>query len=92
MIDREVIKIIKDDDDNVIGLKNQYMGWSPISTSEAIIHIERNIYNYYAVFPNIGRVNLQVENDHNQKILVTDSKKTSRNLLGDLPPHITYDD
>lgn len=92
MHDREVIKIMKDDNGNIIGLRNNNMGWSPISSSEAIMHIEHKLYNYFAEFPNIGKVYIQVENDHNLKILVTDPLKTSRNLLEDLPEYVTYDD
>ena len=81
MIEREVTKIVTDSMGNIIELRNQYMGWSPITTLEVIKHIEGNLYNYYANFPNIGRVDLKVMKVNDHKILVTDPQKTSRRFL-----------
>lgn len=91
MGEREVTKIVKDDRGKIIALRNQYMGWSPITTMVVIKHIEGTLYNYYANFPNVGRVDLKVMNVNDHKILVTDPQKTSRNILGDLPEYVTYD-
>ena len=91
MLEREVTKIVKDDSGKIIELRNQYMGWSPITTLEVIKHIEGNLYNYYANLPNVGKVYLQVMYNGDQKILTTDPQKTSRNILDDLPVYVTYD-
>ena len=89
MGEREVTKIVKDDRGKIIALRNQYMGWSPIKTEEVIKHIEGNLYNYFANFPNVGRVDLHVINNGDHKSLITDPHKTSRNILGDLPEYVT---
>lgn len=92
MIEREVQKIDKDCRGNIIALRNQFKGWSPVAVNDVIKHIEGNLFNYHAKFPNIGKVNIQIVKENNVKTLRTDPSKTSRNLLQDLPLYITYQD
>lgn len=92
MQEREIIKIVKDHEGNIIALRNQYMGWSPVSVNEVIQHIESDLYSYYVKIPDLGKVSLCVEQINQKKILRTDPSKAAKNLLGDLPIYVIYDD
>lgn len=87
MLEREVLKVDIDNNGNIIAFRNQFKGWSPVSIEDAIKHIEGNLYTYYAKFPNFGRIDLQVVIENNNKSIKTDTYKTSRNLLKDLPSY-----
>lgn len=87
MIEREIIKISIDEKGNINTLRNQFKGWSPISVDDVIKHIQGELYKYYSIFPNLGKIYFHVLIENNIKVLCTDLRKTSRNLLWDLPKY-----
>ena len=84
MIERKVTNTRKDEKGRVIAICNPVEWWSPRSLAEVINDIEESFYRYYVV---VGgqRVIIKVANGSAEKYLRTDTDKTAKNYLGDLP-------
>lgn len=87
MFEREVTKIEKNQFGEIIALRNQFKGWSPVAIDEAIKQIEGGLYKYYVRIQNVGKIYLCVIQNNNHPIVRTDPEVTSRNLLDVLPSY-----
>ncbi|MBK8945414.1 MAG: hypothetical protein IPM32_09115 [Ignavibacteriae bacterium] len=87
MLEREIIKIERNQLGDIVALRNQFMGWSPVAADYAIKHIEGGLYKYFVSIPNVGKIYLTVIDENNKKVIRTDPSVTSRDLLEVLPSY-----
>ena len=84
MENREVTKIIKNQNGEVVALCNDAELWSPKLRSIAIPEIELSI-NRYFVKSEGEEIEVQVRNGDGKKILITDTALSDTDLLQNLP-------
>lgn len=88
-MEREVIKIERNQIGEIVALRNQFMGWSPVAVDYAIKHIEGGLYKYFVNIQNVGKIYLTVINENDKRIIRTDPSVVSRNLLEVLPSYVS---
>ena len=85
MADRQVTHSRKDKDGDITALCNPGEWWSPRLKHDAIDDIENHRHTYFVKVPNANRADIHVVPGPSGKYLRTDSDRTSRNNLDDLP-------
>jgi len=84
MIERKVTNTRKDEKGRVIAICNPVEWWSPRSLAEVINDIEESFYKYYVIIEG-HKILIKVANGAAEKYLRTDTDKTTKNNLEDLP-------
>lgn len=84
MIERIVTSSKKDSLGNITAVCNPGEWWSPRSSEDVINDIEELLYEYYVIVDG-AKVKISVVGGATGKYLRTDSDKTIRNNLDELP-------
>ncbi|MFG1486108.1 DUF3892 domain-containing protein [Halobacteriovorax sp. RZ-2] len=85
MATREIKKVKKDSNDNILGVCNLGSDWSPRKSSEVISDINLGLHSY---FVNVGgnKVDVLVKSNGGSEYLTTAPDNYSSNNLDNLPP------
>lgn len=84
LVTRRKITKTKKENDVIEALCNSFYLWSPVKKADAISHIEKGTHEYFVNIDG-NEVDIHVAGSGKDKYLRTDSDKTKKNNLLELP-------